>query len=145
MRAYQFTKAKGEVPMYPLIVQQLQLWLQDATNGEYTLVLERTKKSRSSDQNRLMWVWFTCIAKSWSEATGRGFTAQDVHDAYCLMFLPKTLPNGTRIPGKTSKLNSDEMTAFLNQVQSDAAVEYGITLLSNNDPLYELWSRQYQY
>lgn len=144
MKALRITKSYGQVVDLPGIELQLSLWLNDATNGDYTLTLERTKKPRSNEQNRLMSVWFNCIAKSWTEATGRGFTAQDAHDAYCLMLLPKELPNGKRIPGETKGLTSEEMTDFLNKVQADAATEYGITLLSITDPIYELWSRQYQ-
>lgn len=144
MKAIRFTKSCGVVPERVTVEQQVSLWLNDATNGDYTLTLEKTKKPRSNEQNKLMWVWFNCIAKSWTEATGRGFTAQDAHDAYCLMLLPKELPNGKRIPGETKGLTSEEMTDFLNKVQADAASEYGITLLSITDPIYELWSRQYQ-
>ena len=144
MKAIQFQKYKGTILDLPRVTQQFQMWLNDATNGDYTLILERTKKSRSNDQNKLMWVWFSCIARSWSEATGKGFTPQDVHDAYCLLFIPKTLPNGNRIPGRTSQLDTEQMTEFLNKVQADAATEYGITLLSITDPLYEVWSREYR-
>lgn len=143
MKAMQFIKSKGAVENEIGVVRQVRMWLGDITNGEYMLTLERAKKPRSNDQNKLMWVWFNCIAQSWSEATGGGFTAQDVHDAFCITLLPKTLPNGTRIPGSTKLLTTDQMTEFLNKVQAEAATEYGITLLSANDPMYDLWARQY--
>lgn len=143
MKACRVIKANGAISNIGEVERQLQLWLNDATNGEYTLVFERAKKPRSNEQNKLMWVWFNCIAKSWTEATGRAFTPQNVHDAYCQLFLPVSTPHGN-IPGSTSKLTVEEMTEFLNKVQADAASEYGISLISINDPFYAIWSMQYQ-
>lgn len=143
MKTARVYKVKGAVVNEISVISTIKMWLNDATNGDYMLTFDKTKKHRSNEQNRLMWVYFTCIAKGWSEMTGRVFTAQEVHDAYCLEFLPKTTPNGNRIPGKTSELTKEEMTEFLNRVQVDALESYGITLLSLTDQLYEEWSRQY--
>lgn len=143
MKAIVVNKVNGEVKNLREVGQQLRLFFNDATNGEYHLIFEKVKKSRTRDQNKLMWVWFNCIAKSWAEATQMGFTAQNVHDAYCQIFLPISTPHGN-IPGHTKNLTTEQFTEFLNKVQADAASEYGITLLSTNDPMYELWARQYQ-
>lgn len=143
MKTLLINKSEGRILNANEVFQQLQLWLSDATNGEYLLSFERAKKPRTNDQNKLMWVWFGCIAKSWSEATGRVFTPQIVHDAYCDKFLPISTPSGL-IPGSTKGLTTEQMTDFLNKVQADAATEYGITLLSINDPIYPMWARQYQ-
>jgi hypothetical protein len=126
------------------VMQAVKLWLSDAMNGEYTLVLERAKSPRSNNQNRLMWLWFTCIAKSWSEATGQTFTAQTVHDVYCRLFLPMETPRG-RIAGHTNKLSVEQMTEFLDKVQADAASEYGIQLPNPEDMYFEVWAKQYGY
>lgn len=143
MRGQTIIKRNGSISNLSEVLQQVRLWFNDATNGEYLLTFERAQKPRSNEQNRLMWVWFTCIAQGWSEATGRVFTAQNAHDAYCLLFLPIDTPHGT-IAGSTRGLTAEQMTEFLNKVQADAASEYGITLLSINDPMYALWARQYQ-
>lgn len=142
MKALVVNKVKGQVDTES-VIQQVKFWLSDATSGVYTLVFEKAKKPRSNDQNKLMWVWFTCISRSWSEAYGRLWTPQNVHDYYCRKFLLTTLPDGSSIPGSTSKLDSEAFTEFLNKVQADAATEYGITLLSITDPMYDFWSRQY--
>ena len=143
MKSTRVIKFKGSVVGEDRIIDQVRMWLGDASNGNYTLSFDRVKRPRSNEQNKLMWVWFTCIARSWSEATGIVFTPQNVHDAYCLKFLPVTMPNGQNISGSTSKLNSEQMTEFLDRVQADAATEYGIKLLSLSDLNYEEWSRQY--
>lgn len=143
MKCIRVNKANGNVGDEVGILRQVRLWFSDATNGSYMLSFEKIKKPRSNDQNRLMWVWFTCIARSWSEATGRVFTRENVHDAYCQLFLPVTLPSGQNIAGSTSKLTTEQMTEFLNKVQADAADSYGIKLLSLTDVRYEEWARQY--
>lgn len=136
-------KSKNQTLNVSEILAQVELLLSDATYGTYLLTFERAKKPRSSEQNRLMWLWFTCIAKSWSEATNRTFTSQDVHDAYCLMFLPVQTPKGA-VAGKTSGLTTEQMTEFLNKVQADAASEYGITLPNPEDRYFEIWAKQYR-
>lgn len=125
------------------IVQTVQLWLNDAMNGEYVLTMEKARSPRSNNQNRLMWLWFSCIAKSWSEAAGRTFSAQTVHDVYCRLFLPVDTPRG-RIAGHTNKLSTEQMTEFLDKVQADAAGEYGIRLPNPEDKYFELWAQQYE-
>lgn len=137
------TKSKGVVVDENDVISRVRMWLNDATNGNYVLSFDRIKRPRSNEQNRLMWVWFTCIAKSWSEATGIAFTPQNVHDAYCQLFLPVTLPSGINIAGSTSRLTSQQFSEFLDKVQADAASNYGIRLLSPTDAFYEEWSRQY--
>ena len=136
-------KIKNQTLNVSEILAQVEVMLSDATYGTYLLTFERAKKPRSSEQNRLMWLWFTCIAKSWSEATNMTFTRQDVHDAYCLMFLPVQTPKGN-VAGKTSGLTTEQMTEFLNKVQADAASEYGITLPNPEDRYFEIWAKQYR-
>ena len=136
-------KIKNQTLNVSEILSQVEVMLSDATYGTYLLTFERAKKPRSSEQNRLMWLWFTCIAKSWSEATNKAFTSQDVHDAYCLMFLSIQTPKGA-VAGKTSGLTTEQMTEFLNKVQADAASEYGITLPNPEDRYFEVWAKQYR-
>lgn len=141
MKSVRFFKQRGQSNV-ETVLPQVQMWLNDATNGEYTIRFERAKKPRSNDQNRLMWLWFTCIARSWSEATGRTFSPQTVHDTYCTLFLPIDTPRG-RIAGHISGLTTEQMTEFLNRVQADAASEYGITLPNPEDLYFEMWAEQY--
>jgi hypothetical protein len=123
-------------------LKTIALWLQTCANGKYTIAMKRVQEKRSNPQNRLMWSWFTIIAQAWSEATGRTFTQQDVHDAYCLMFLPVDTPKG-RIAGSTSSLSQEQMTEFLNNVQADAQTEYGIQLPSGEDIFFAELAAEY--
>ena len=140
-RVLKITKQRGALD-YDQVNNTVNMWLQTCGNGQYLLTMKRVSQPRTDPQNRLMWLWFTAIAQAWSEACGYGITPQDVHDAYCMLFLPKDTPKG-RIAGSTKALDTEQMTDFLNKVQADAAAEYGITLPNPEDRYFEVWAEQY--
>lgn len=110
-------------------------------NGRYTVTITRAKKPRSLDQNALMWLWFSCISAE------TGTPVQDVHDYYCRAFLIKEIKwNGRRefVISGTSKLSKESMTAFLDKVQADAAIEFGITLPNPEDRFFEAFYQTYK-
>lgn len=109
-------------------------------NGRYTVTISRERSPRSTQQNALMWAWFTCIESE------TGTPRQDVHDYYCAKFLRKTIDwNGQQrtIVEGTSKQSKERMTTFLNMVQADAAAEFGITLPTPEDRYFEEFYRMY--
>lgn len=114
---------------------------QSLRNGRYVVTIVREKEPRSIDQNNLMWLWFTCIEQE------TGTSRQDVHDYYCAMFLRRMIMwNGqqrTVIDG-TSKLSKERMTEFLNNVQADAATEFGIRLPLPEDRYFEEFYQTYK-
>jgi len=144
-RVFRFSKKGGTVSDGQNLHSTLNMWLDTISNGDYVMTVERVQKPRSNPQNKLMWVWFTCIAQAWSEATGRSFTRENVHDAYCQLFLPVTMPNGQNLPGSTSKLSVDAFTDFLNKVQADAATEYGIQLPNPDDARFAQFAKDFGY
>jgi hypothetical protein len=135
MKQIEFTKANNEIPD----VKALHAWLDKSIkwikNGRHELVLREKRKKRSVAQNRLMWLWFTCIEVE------VGQPKQDIHDYYCMKYLRNEIANPATgeviaVPGHTSELTTQAFTRFLNQVQSDAAAELGITLPSPDDEAY---------
>lgn len=136
-----YNKDKGTTNS-PEVLDMVQLWLGTVRNGQYTIEMKKVVEKRSISQNKLMWLWFSVIADSWSDATSRVFTRNDVHDAYCLMFLPIDTPKG-RVGGSTSGLSTEEMSEFLEKVHADAADD-GITLLNPEDKMFEQWAMQYE-
>lgn len=128
MKTIEFEKTGGVVNI------DLSPVLSTLRNGSYVLTVKRKAEKRSVDQNALMWAWFTCIE------TETGTPRQDVHDYYCRKFLRKTIMwNGrTEVVAEgTSRQTKDRMTVFLNQVQADAASEFGITLPTPEDEAWE--------
>lgn len=118
----------------------LDLLLSLLPNGKFTLTIKKQAKDRSVSQNALMWMWFACIA----DTTGN--TKEEVHDAYCYMFLSRPVTMGSRsgiIPMGTSGLNTEEMKEFLDKVQADAA-QMGITLPDPGDQYFEAFCEEFK-
>lgn len=144
MRKIRFTKKNGELFRgYNEIMFDLRTMLGLIGNGDYYICIEKAKESRTLNQNDIMWLWFKHIAKEWSDATGKTFTQQDVHDAYCIKFLPKATPKGV-VGGSTRTLTKDEMTEFLDKIQADAASDYGIKLPSKSDSTFAAFLEFYR-
>lgn len=143
MKQIEFSKTDGKIDD----VSELHAWLDRKIkylqNGSYTLVLKKSVRKRSVAQNRLMWLWFTCLESE------TGQPAQDIHDYYCLKFLSRDvidISTGaiTRVGGHTSTLSTEAFTIFLNQVHSDAATELGITLPSPDEPSWTEFEDEYK-
>lgn len=143
MNTLEFTKTKGETLDVGAITAWVERRLGWLTNGLYELKITRKAKRRSLPQNRLMWLWFACI----SQETGQ--YAQDIHDYYCLKFLPREITDLTsgemvRVGGHTSTLSTQAFTDFLNKVQADAATELGITLPVPDDEGFSDFEDEYK-
>lgn len=130
-------KENGEVRMnksFDFMCSQLR-------NGRYKVSIERYTEPRTLSQNALMWLWFTCIEQE------TGTSKQDVHDYYCNLFLRRTAVikgKETVIAGSTSRLNTIQMTDFLNKVKADAASELGIMLPLPADRFYQEFINEYK-
>ena len=109
-------------------------------NGSYVITIKRVSEKRSIAQNDLMWMWFTCIERE------TGTSKDDVYMYYCKKFLMKTIQVGDkmeRIYNTSSKLNTLQMTDFLNKIQADAASELGIRLPLPDDRFFECFYQNY--
>lgn len=110
-------------------------------NGTYTITVKRQNEKRSIAQNDLMWMWMQCIENE------TGTPKDEVYMYYCKKFLMRTVSIGERMERiymTSSKLNSEQMTAFLNQIQADAASELGITLPTPQDRYFEQFYQDYR-
>lgn len=138
-RAIMITKRHGTVLDRSAAHRWLDGVLDTMPNGIRELVFRKLERRRSNDQNRLLWLWLTCIA----DETGND--RQDLHDYYCRKFLSHTVTiNGKpeMVSTGTRGLNTETMTYFLNKVQADAASELGVRLPSPED---ERWAEFEEY
>jgi hypothetical protein len=111
-------------------------------NGTYSIEIKSTKERRTVSQNALMWMWFACIERE------TGTPKQDVHDYYCRQFLRRQITwndETIMVIGETKKLNTQQMTEFLNKVQADVATEFGITLPRPEDRFFNDFYSQFNY
>ena len=132
------TKKDGEVSMNKSFDYLCSL----LRNGVYTVEIKRKTEPRTISQNSLMWMWFTCL----EEATGT--LKKDWHDYYCSKFLVRSVDvkgGSIFIVGGTKDLNTIQFTKFLNQVQADAATEFGVTLPLPADRYYSDFINEYSY
>lgn len=112
---------------------------------QYTAEIKVKRKQRSTDQNRLYWLWLTCIMAETGEHKGRlheffkqYFLGMDEHWAFNRYQV--------MVPRSTATLDTKQMTDYLERVQQFAATELGI-LLPNPEDLqwaeFEAYYSQY--
>lgn len=140
---YRFVKKGGNLASINRIHSWIDQEVGKLNDGEFVLSLNRFVKKRSINQNRLMWLWFKCIECE------TGQQSIDIHDYYCHKFLQREISNPVTgevvmVDGKTSGLNTVQMTEFLNKIQADAAEEFFITLPLPEDSGYDEFMLQYE-
>jgi hypothetical protein len=131
------TKKDGRV----MLDQELPYIFSTLSNGKYQITIKKVSEKRSIAQNDLLWMWMACIENE------TGTPKDEVYMYYCKKFLMRTISMGERrerIYMTSSKLNSEQMTAFLNQIQADAAQELGITLPTPQDKYFEAFYADYK-
>ena len=121
--------------------QELAYLFSTLANGTYSITVKKVQEKRSIAQNDLMWMWLTCIQNE------TGTNKDEIYMYYCKKFLMKTVSVGQkmeRIYMTTSKLNSEQMSEFLNKVQADALSELGIRLPTPQDRFWEAFYQDYK-
>lgn len=110
-------------------------------NGTYTVTVKRATEKRTIGQNDLIWLWFTCIERE------TGTLKEDVYSYYCKKYLQKTIRFGDRLERvyeTSSRLNTQQMSEFMNKIQADAASELGIQLPLPSDRYFDAFCEKYR-
>ncbi|MDR2628229.1 MAG: hypothetical protein LBC40_09375 [Dysgonamonadaceae bacterium] len=130
MKTIPIIKQSGEIRNRDYALRQLETLFGTIRNGEYVLTLSKQEKKRTLAENRLFWLWMACIEKE------TGTSKEDCHDYYCSKFLRRhAIINGreTEVTSGTSSLNTVQFSVFLDNIQADAASEFGIKLPDPKD------------
>lgn len=110
-------------------------------NRPYEIVLDIYREPRSISQNRLYWLWLTCIM----DETGNSRT--DLHKYLKETYLPSKVEeiNGVEIvkSGSTTSLNTKEFKFYLERVHQ-FAMEYNIYLPYPEDRCFEEFELKYK-
>lgn len=91
----------------------------------WDIEIKRHKNRRTLSQNNLMWMWYTTIGNH------LGYAPPEIHEILMKMFLA---PRVIILDGEeyelrsTSKLSTEEMTDYLDNIYRWAAGEQGIIL-----------------
>ena len=131
------TKKDGRV----MLDQELPYIFSTLSNGKYQITIKKVSEKRSIAQNDLLWMWMACIENE------TGTPKDEVYMYYCKKFLMRTMTIGQkmeRIYLTSSKLNTEQMTTFLNQIKADALQELGITLPTPQDRFFEAFYADYK-
>lgn len=106
-------------------------YLMNIKEIKYTLVAEikKLRQNRSLDQNALLWLWLTCLEKD-SET---GYTKDEFYQMFISKFAPRKMVFDEIIRITSSKMDSKQMTEFLDNIQIFVLVELGIKLPNPND------------
>ena len=138
MQQFRIMKADGEVRLS----KDFNYLLSTLRNGTYDVIIKRSCDRRTMAQNDLMWLWFRCIEDE------TGTPKEDVYLYYCKKFLCKVIQVGERMEKvyeTSSRLNTQRMTNFLDNIKADAASELGIQLTLPEDRYFEQFVQQYKY
>lgn len=93
------------------------------------LTVEEVTKRRTLSQNALMWKWLNEVADKMAEYSGH--TPEEIHDFFKRKFLSPTL---VTIAGETveryttTKMNTAEMSAYMDRIYAFVTGECGIYL-----------------
>ena len=90
--------------------------------GRYVVEVKKWRRPRSTNANRLLWMWYNCIAKE----TGKDPT--DIHEYCKSVFCPRMELWDTKIRKSTTRLDSAEFTRYLDQIEMWARDTLDITL-----------------
>ncbi|MDR1097833.1 MAG: recombination protein NinB [Tannerella sp.] len=101
----------------------------------YTVEVKLKRENRSIDQNRLYWLWISCI----SEETGND--RDTLHELFKQMYLGSeeriALNCQVAIRRSTSRLDTKEFTDYLNRIQQFVNTELGIILPNPEDLIWD--------
>jgi hypothetical protein len=110
-------------------------------DGAYEMDVRKAKVKRSISQNRLYWMWLTCVQDE------SGTDKNDIHDLFRRKFLSKTVKfNGKRkrVAMSTAGLSKDQFTEYLNKIQVFVNTELAIVLPNPSDVHFSEFEEKYR-
>lgn len=120
--------ADNKRPLLVNVWNNLTGWLSE--HERLQLVITPVKSARTIEQNKRLWKIYNELSMGvWVD--GKQFGADVWHEYFKRRFLgcdDLILPDGTQstITHSTTKLNTQEMAEYQNQIQAWAAVEHGM-------------------
>jgi hypothetical protein len=106
---------------------------------QFTVEVKQKRSTRSLPQNRLMWLWLTCLEVE------TGNDRNDLHEYFKERFLPaeeRKVFDSVILTRSTSGLNTAQMKDYLDKIQIFASTELGISL---PDPESQRWEEFYSF
>jgi hypothetical protein len=113
---------------------------------EYTVSVKIIRKNRTIDQNKLYWLWLSCICSE------TGNNKDDLHELFKFQYLGtinSVIRFGDTTCGviknkSTSTLDTSEFTHYLERIQQFASAELGIRLPNPEDLYFQQFYETYK-
>ncbi|MDR2888169.1 MAG: recombination protein NinB [Bacteroidales bacterium] len=117
-----------------------------ADSKKYLVEIKVKREKRTIDQNALYWLWLSCIMSE------TGNDRDTLHEFFKSRFLEADnvtvrmldVLYNVAIPRSTAKLDTKEMTGYLNRIQQFANTDLGIALPTLEDLYWEEFYHQYK-
>jgi len=113
---------------------------------KYIVDVKFMREKRSIDQNKLYWLWLSCIMDETGEHKDR------LHIIFKKMFLGvgtitvnlMGISYSTEVANSTTKLDTKEFTYYLERIQQFALTDLGIVLPNPKDRFWEEFYQKYK-
>lgn len=96
-------------------LERLKQLLDNLLDGNYTVMVEKQKNKRTTQQNRYLWLYYNII----SDDTGE--TSEEMHELFKRKFLPavsKTMFNiDYKVPNSTTGLSKGEFSQYIESIE----------------------------
>lgn len=111
-----------------------------AHKKDIIVTIKPDEETRSSRQNRLLWLWNGEFAKHIEASQGQIYDTDEIHEFIVGKLLPRkavTMPDGEPVitRASTRKLSVKDFADFLNRYEMLCADSYGL-ILTRPDDLY---------
>jgi len=101
--------------------------------------LTKRRKRRTLSQNRLLWLWLTCL-----EVDGEtGYTKEELYQYFLNVFPTRRFVMDKEIIITSSVMDTKEKATFLDAIQRFAGTELGVVLPDPEDKRFEEIENQY--
>lgn len=108
----------------------------------YNVEIAARLSRRSTDQNRLYWLWLNCLSKE------LGYSPDEMHAVFAHKYLgaqyEKVCGEQILIIPSTRRLDSAQFTAYLDKIKLFALNELGVVLPDPQDKMFEQFYDTYK-
>ena len=112
------------------------------TDKPYFAEIKQIRRRRTIDQNSLYWLWLKCLQDETGEDKER------LHEYFKARYLGistvEVFGVDVQMSASTTKLDTKEMTHYLDRIQQFALVDLGIALPNPSDLYWEQFYQKYK-
>ena len=123
--------------------QAVMLYLEKLpTDKPYFAEIKQIRQRRTIDQNSLYWLWLKCLQDETGEDKDR------LHEYFKARYLGVSTVEvfgvDVQMSASTTKLDTKEMTHYLDRIQQFALMDLGIALPNPSDLYWEQFYQKYK-